>query len=180
MKGKRMRTLFACLTLTTSLFGQAPEEFKTNAEPILKSLEAVGTTLLPDGIKEATDLASIKALRVKAAEDQVTALEQRYNSGLDNINYLLNAQIELALARVDTTDNKEEQLVHIQTGLTAALQTWQRVKELQKIGARGGDHASEAKTRNQVLRFYVWWHKWKAGQDVGFTLARPSLIHQAK
>lgn len=168
-----MRTTLILLFLANFALAQDSDNFARSSTTLVESAKKVGTGYLPDGFEEAEDLAAIKALRVRAAEDQVNALRARYMSGLDNVNFLLQAQIELALARIDTTTDQAEQLEHIQAGLNAALLTWQTIKELQKAGARGGDAAAEAQARNQVFRFYVWWHKLKAGQKVGTTLIQP-------
>lgn len=40
-------------------------------------------------------------------------------------------------------------------GRNSALLTWQRVKELEKVGARGGDAATEAQSRSQYYTFDV-------------------------
>ncbi|MCR9296799.1 MAG: hypothetical protein NXI32_29170 [bacterium] len=156
------------LQLTTPLLGQTAEQFQQNSQEL--DFSSLGTRLLPPGLTEATDLATVKALRAKTAEQTVAALQARYESGLDNINFLLNAQISLALAQLDTTDDREQQLKFIQAGLNASILTWQRIKELQNVGARGGDAAAEAQARAEVYRFYVWWHKWKAGEDIFLTL----------
>lgn len=159
--------------LTTPLLGQTAEQFQQNKQEL--DFSSLGTRLLPPGLTEATDLATVKALRVKTAEQTVAALQARYESGLDNINFLLNAQISLALAQLDTTDDREQQLKFIQAGLNASILTWQRIKELQNVGARGGDAAAEAQARAEVYRFYVWWHKWKAGEDILMTVVPGTL-----
>jgi outer membrane protein TolC len=40
-------------------------------------------------------------------------------------------------------------------GRNSSLLTWQRIKELQKVGARGGDAAAEAQSRSQYYNFDV-------------------------
>ncbi len=40
-------------------------------------------------------------------------------------------------------------------GRNSSLLTWQRLKELQKVGARGGDAAAEAQARSQYYNFDV-------------------------
>ncbi len=40
-------------------------------------------------------------------------------------------------------------------GRNSSLLTWQRIKELQKVGARGGDAAAEAQARSQYYNFDV-------------------------
>lgn len=165
-----MKIAIALLLLTASVMGQSEKQFEQNR--LALDLSKIGTNLLPEGLEDAPDLAAIKTLRVQAALDEVQALQARYDSGLDNINFLLDAQVSLALAQLDTTDSKEEQLKFIRAGLNSAILTWQRLKEMQEIGARGGDHAAEARARAHVYRFYVWWHKWKAGEPIGVTLTR--------
>jgi outer membrane protein TolC len=41
------------------------------------------------------------------------------------------------------------------SGRNSSLLTWQRIKELQKVGARGGDAAAEAQSRSQYFSFDV-------------------------
>ena len=165
-----MKIAIALLLLTTSVMGQTEEQFKQNR--LALDFSKIGTSLLPEGLEDAPDLSAVKTLRVKAAEHEVEALQARYERGLENINFLLDARIRLAVAQLDTTDSKEEQLKFIEVGLYASIMTWQRLKELQKVGARGGDAAAEAQARSNVYRFYVWWHKWKAGEPIGVTLTR--------
>lgn len=165
-----MKIAIALLLLTTSVMGQTEEQFKQNR--LALDFSKIGTGSLPEGLADAPDLAAIKTLRVQAAENEVQALQARYERGLDNINFLLDAHVRLAIAQLDTTDIKEKQLEFIQAGLNSSVLTWQRVKELQKVGARGGDAAAEAQARNGVYRFYIWWHKWKAGEPIGVTLTR--------
>ncbi len=171
-----MKTVSIFLLLCNFAVCQEQGQFTDDAKALLGSLKQLGTGQLPPGIVEAKDLASIKALRVEAAEEQVEGLRARYEGGLDNINFLLRAQIELTLARMDTTDDRAKQLEHIQDGLNSAVLVWQRVTELQKAGASGGDFASSAEAKQHVFKFYVLWHKWKAGQGIGHTMTDPGLI----
>ncbi len=129
-------------------------------------LESVGTGLLPPGLDRDTELHAIKQSRIDALQNEVQALQARYESGLDNMGYLFAAHEELTFARLDATNVKQERLDSIQDALRAALLTWQRAKELQKAGVRGGDAATEIQARAAVFRYRVMWLKEKAGENI--------------
>ena len=148
--GNLVRTLITFFLLTTIAIGQ--EGIPAN----------VGTGVLPPGLEVETDLSAIKQKRIEALQGAVEALRTRYMSGLDNIDFLLAAQIELAIAKLDFTTVKKERLDHIETALTNALENWQRVEELRKVGLRGGDDATEVKARAAVFKFRVMWLAEKA------------------
>ena len=169
-----MRTLITFLLLTTIAIGQ--EGISAN----------IGSGVFPPGLEGETDLNAIKRRSIEALEGALEALQARYERGLDNINFLRAAQIELAIAKLDSTTVKKERLDHIETALNNALLTWQRPKELQTVGARGGDAASEAQARAAVFKFRVMWLAEKAAgpQQPSAVLSRapqstnvaPSLI----
>lgn len=56
-------------------------------------------------------------------------------------------------------------------GRNSSLLTWQRIKELQKVGARGGDAAAEAQARSQYYNFDV---------QVKDSLTGPNGIYQTE
>jgi len=122
----------------------------------------VGTGVLPPGLEGETDLNAIKQRRIEALQGAVEALQLRYERALDNINFLLATQIELVIANLDSTTVKIERLDHSETALATALITWQRLKELQKVGARGGDAAAEFQARAAVFKFRAMWLAEKA------------------
>lgn len=148
-----MRILAAILLLTTTAFGQE------GLDP------AVGAGALPEGIAGVTDIKKVQISRIEALKDTVQELQARYDQGLDSIDFLLESQIELAVAQLDTTDDRQERLGYIQAAFNSALLHWQRVKELQKIGVRGGDAAAAAQAKALVFRFRVMWLKEKANAE---------------
>ena len=121
----------------------------------------VGNGELPPGLEGVSDLRVINQMRIETLHQSVEALQARYERGLDNINLLLAAQLELATAQLDSTKVKKERLDHIENSLKFALLTWQRLKELQKVGARGGDAAAECQSRAAVFRYRAMWLKEK-------------------
>ncbi len=134
----------------------------------------VGTGELPPGLENVTELQAIQRSQIEVLRLCV----DRYDGGLININNLLAAQTELAIARLDTTNVKQERLDFIQEALEAALKTWQRIHELQKVASRGGADA-EAQARAAVFRYRVMWLKEKAGdngqpKEVGL----PAICHE--
>ncbi len=148
-----MKTLAAILLLTVTAFGQDGLD------------TAIGTALFPEGIVGVTDIKKVQLSRIEALKSNVQALQSRYESGLDNIDFLLKSHAELAVAQLDIANNKLERLDYIQAAFNSALLTWQRVKELQKVGMRGGDHAAETQARAAVFRFRVMWLKEKASSE---------------
>ena len=122
----------------------------------------VGTGVLPPGLEVETDLNAIKQKRIEALQGTVEALQTRSMSGLDNIDFLLAAQNEQVIAKLDSTTVKEERLDHIETALASALKTWQRVEELRKAGSQGGEPAKEFQSRAAVFKFRVMWLAEKA------------------
>ena len=122
-----MRFLAAILLLSSFAIGQ--EGIPAN----------VGTGELPPGLAGVTDLHAIQQSQIDVLRLCVEVLRNRYERGLININNLLAAQTELAIARLDTTNAKQERLDFIQEALEAALKTWQRIHELQKVERRFGE-----------------------------------------
>lgn len=144
-----MRTFLLLLLITASAIGQ-------------EGIPAdVGTGLLPPGLEGESDLKVINLRRIEALRENVEALQARYERGLDNINLLCVAQIELLTAQLDSTTLKKERLDYIENSLKFALLTWQMVKNLQKVGARGGDVATECQSRAAVFRYRAMWLKEK-------------------
>ncbi len=169
-----MRPIFLLLLLCNLSIAQEPDQFTEDAKSLLESLKGVGDGQLPEGIEAAKDLAAIKNLRVRAAEKNVSALQIRFARGQETSKLLLAAQIELTLAKIDTTESREEQAEHIRHGLMSTLIIWQRAKKMADAGVGlGGDLAS---VEQQVLKYLVWWHKWKAGEDLGVASVEPNVI----
>ncbi len=123
----------------------------------------VGTGLLPQGLIGDSSLDVIQQHRIDALQETVRGLHSRVLEGSDKINNLLDAQLDLTLARLDVANIKQERLDLIEDSLRTALFTWQRVKELQRVGARGGDQGSEGQARAAVFRYRVMWLNEKAG-----------------
>jgi hypothetical protein len=145
-----MRTLLLILLLTTTAIGQ-------------EGIPAgVGTGYLPPGLEGETDLKVINQKWIETLQGCVEAMQARYESGRDNINGLLAAQMELAMAQLDSTTVKKERLDHIEIALRSALLTWQRIKEFQKVGARGGDAAEEIQSRAALFKYRSMWLEEKA------------------
>ena len=145
-----MRTFITFFLLTTIVIGQ--EGIPAN----------VGTGVLPPGLDGETDLNAIKRKRIEALQLAVEVLRNRYERGLISISFELAAQIELAMAKLDSTTVKQERLDHIETAVISALSVWQRIHELQKIGARGGEEDAEVQARAAVFRFREMWLTEKA------------------
>ena len=145
-----MRTFVLILLLTTTTIGQ--DGIPAN----------IGTGVLPPGMEGETDLKVINQKWIEALQNQLEALQARYDRGLDNINLLMEAQMELLIAKLDSTSVKQERLDYIQGAMGLALLTWQRIKELQKMGARGGDTFAEAQSRASVFKYREMWLKEKA------------------
>jgi hypothetical protein len=78
---------------------------------------------------------------------------------LDSITLFLEAQIDLVNARLEFEERKEKRLDAIFEGVQSALLTWQRCKELERAGVKGGDTCSETRARSQVFKFRVMWLK---------------------
>lgn len=145
-----MKTVAAILLLTATAYGQ--EGLDTE----------LGTGAFPPGIVGETNLRNVQLLRCEALKSGVHELQSRYESGLDNIHFLLDAQMKLAAAQLDTTADRQQRLEYLQAAFNSALLTWQRVKKLQSVGMRGGDAAAEAQARAAVFRVRVAWLKEEA------------------
>ena len=122
----------------------------------------LGTGQLPKGLAGVTNVKELRVLRIEALKDAMEATRLRYEHGLDNIDFLLELQMELVSAQLETTDDKQERLDYIREAFNAALRTWQRCVVLREAEAFGGDTASETKARAAVFRFRVMWLKEKA------------------
>ena len=134
-----------------------PQQTSPGQEIILAN---VGNGVLPPGLDGETDLNVIKQRRIGALQGAVEALGKRFRTGRDDINFMLTAQIELVIAKLDSTTIKKERLDHIESALTGALVTWQRVDAERKTGQSGP--APESKTRAAVFRFLAMWLAEKA------------------
>lgn len=126
---------------------------------------AIGTGVFPEGIAGVDDIKKVQLARVEVLQSMVQAVQGRYENGLDNLSFLLESQLQLAVVQLETADDKQERLDHLRVAFNSALLTWQRVKELQKAGMRGGDAAAEAQARAEVLKFRTSWLKEKANVD---------------
>jgi len=87
----------------------------------------VGTGQLPAGLVGETD-AAIKQSRIEALQHTVQAMEPRYLEGLVDAIVVMQAEKELATARLDATTDMQERLDAIEDALLSALLRWQRVK----------------------------------------------------
>jgi hypothetical protein len=144
--------------------GAAGATVNAASEPANKAIDErlskVGTGAIPEGLLE-TDIKLVRQKRTQAAKQAVTALQARYEGGLDNLTQLLEAQIDLVHATLESEEDKEKRRSAIFEGLQSALLTWQRIKEMERAGARGGDAVSESRARSQVFKFRVMWLKEK-------------------
>ncbi len=122
----------------------------------------IGTGVFPDGIAGVTDLKKAQLARVEALQSSAQEWQAMYVSGLVTLEVSLVSQMELALAQLDTTDDNQKRLDYLQAGFNSALLVWQRVKELQSAGVRGGDAASLAQATALVFKLRVMWLKEKA------------------
>jgi len=144
--------VFKFLAMWLAEKAAGPQQTSPGQEVILAN---VGNGVLPPGLVGETDLKAIKQRRIEALQGAVEALEKRFRTGRDDINFMLTAQIELVTAKLDSTTIKKERLDHIESALTGALVTWQRVDAERKTGQSGP--APESKTRAAVFRFLAMW-----------------------
>ena len=142
-----MRTLMTLFLLSTFAIGQEgiPANFGGD---------------LPPGLAGETDLNAIKQRRIEALQGAVEALRKRIEGGNHGSSFLHAAEIELAIAKLDSTTVKKERLDHIQTALTSALLAWQQADARQKVGAVGDE--TECQTRAAVFKFRAMWLAEKA------------------
>lgn len=162
-----MRTLLALLFLATTVIGQdgIPSD--------------IGDGVLPPGLKGVTDINAIRQSRVEALQRLVEARQSSNMSGVDDIALLCSAQIELLIAKRDSTAAKTERLKHIEAALRHAMTIWQRVKKLQDSGMRGGEAAVEARARATVFQFREMWLTENATTPEYSTDPEPSFAHSA-
>ncbi len=125
--------------------------------------QGVGTGTYPPGLLESTDLKGVTKLRINALMDVVAGYQLRYEMGLDNIRLLLDAQLELAVTQMESTDDNREKLQYLEVGLETALKSWQQAVERHKVGLDGG--GSEPLARAAVFRMRQLWLKENARQD---------------
>lgn len=151
-----MRGLILALILCSSIFGQ------TESSP--PKLSEVGNGELPSGLLEA-QIEDVHKQRIEALRTYVAALQQRFNSGIDNLPLLIEGQLELVNAHLDVAKTKKERLDGIVECQKLALISWQQVNDRNKVGAKGGDVASEARARAHVLKFRAMWLKESASSD---------------
>ena len=91
----------------------------------------LGTGQLPKGLAGVTNIKELQVLRIEALKEAMEATRSVYEGGLDNIDVLLELQMELVSAQLETTDDKQEKLDYIREAFNAALRTWQRCVVLQ-------------------------------------------------
>ena len=144
-----MRTLITLFLLTSIAIGQ-------------EGIPANVGGVFPPGLEGETDLKAIKQRRIEALQVSVEALAATKSIRSQNIDFLHATQIELAIAKLDSTTDKKERLDHIETALATALMTWQRVETLRQAGAMAIDVATECQTRAAVFKFRVMWLAEKA------------------
>ncbi len=125
----------------------------TTIDPLLSKL---GTEVYPEGLQE-TNLELIWQNRIQAAEDTVAISKTRLEAGLGNINHFLDAKIDLVQVKLEFEKEKEKRLDAIHEGLQSALISWQCCKELQRVGAKGGEVSFEAKARSRVFKYRALW-----------------------
>ncbi len=137
---------------------------------LLLSISALGQDGIPDDLDvglrlpgiTSTSIDEINQIRIDALEDAVQALQARVDEGLDTVSGMMQAQEELAIARLDITHVHQERLDLIEDALLVAVLRWQRTTELMRVGVSGSDAAMEAQNRADVYRCRVLWLKEKA------------------
>jgi hypothetical protein len=149
----RLILAIAVLCLSGPLKAQSQEVIPPN----------LGTGNYPPGLLESTDLKGVTKLRINALMDVVAGYQLRYEMGLDNIRLLLDAQLELAVTQMESTDDNREKLQYLEVGLETALKSWQQAVERHKVGLDGG--GSEPLARAAVFRMRQLWLKENARQD---------------
>lgn len=148
-----MRAILVSLLISSCVFGQAKVETINQ-----QSIESIGNGVIPAGLLD-PDLKVVQQARVEAAKASVDALYNRFAAGLDNIGFLMEAQLDYVDARLEVAETKQDRLQALMDGVKLALDVWQRVKELERVGAKGGDHASETRARAQVFKLRLRWLK---------------------
>ena len=146
---------FLAMWLTEKTAG--PHQTPHGPEIILAN---VGNGVLPPGLDGETDLNAIKQRRIEALQGAVEALKRRFRTGRDNFNFMLSAQNELVIAKLDSTTIKKDRLDHIESAVTSALETWRRVDAEQKAGL--SNRAPECQTRAEIFRYLAMWFAEKA------------------
>lgn len=123
----------------------------------------LGTKDYPPGLLNETDERVIQSKRIEALTVALEALSQRYQTGLIGIEPVLQTQLELIEAQLESTPVKQERMLHLEGALRSALILWQRAKQAKDLGMQGGDAASEAKARAAVYRYRRMWLMEKKG-----------------
>ena len=119
----------------------------------------VGTGELPPGLEGVKDLDVVQQNQIDALRLREEVLRNGYEREMIKIDNLSDVQTELALARRDTTNVKQERLDFIQEALISALKRWQGIRVLQIVGSRGGEVDAEAQARAAVFRYRIMWLK---------------------
>ncbi len=147
-----MRTLLMIVLLSSMAFGQGlPAE-----DPITQ----IGNKKIPEGLLE-VDIKKVQQKRIEAAQRAVDVLQAKYQQGLVHLSVVMEAQVDLLNAKLDTAESKEERLKHLFDLQASALLTWQRADHLQKVGVRGGEPDQVELAAAQLFRFRVMWLKEK-------------------
>ncbi len=144
--------------------GSGPKSSDLKTSPQQDIPKDVGTGLLPPGLVNDTDLVTIKQTRIDALKQTAHEFQRRYEVSPDSMVYATVAQMELTIARLDATNIRQERLACIQDSLRTACLVWQRVKDLQSHGMRGGDGAAEAVARAEAFRYRSMWLNEKASE----------------
>ncbi len=147
-----MRTMLMIVLLGSMAVGQdLPAE-----DPITQ----IGNKKIPDGLLE-TDIKKVQQKRIDAAQRAVDVLQMKYQQGLVHLSVVLDAQIDLLNAKLESAANKEERLKHLFDLQASALLIWQRANQLQQGGIRGGEPDQVELAAAQLFRFRVMWLKEK-------------------
>ena len=152
-----MRILAAILLLTATAFGQ--EGLDT----------AIGKGSLPDGIAGVTDIKKVQLLRVEALKNSMQILNDQVQTGRVSLGQLSElyseSHMELALARLDASDDKQERLDIIQEALNGAIRFWRIANDRRSVAAEGSGTLSETRAKADVYKLRVMWLKEKARSE---------------
>ncbi len=151
-----MRSLLLTLVICSSVFGQS------DTSP--QKLSEVGNGVLPPGLID-SELEEVQKQRIEALRTNVAALQVKYNSGVDNLQLLIEGQLELVNAHLDAAKTKKERLDGILECQKLALISWQHVNDRKKVGAKGGEVTSETRAHAHVLKFRAMWLKENASKN---------------
>ena len=161
-----MKTVIVILLLTTNAIGQGAVGADKSETP------------LPEGMAGGADIETVQLLRIEALKELLQIFEDQISSGTHAVGQLLDlyheTQVDLALAQLETTDDKQERLDHIQTAVDSAIQIWKFAKDRSRIGIEGSGPEAEARARAQVYELRAMWLKEKATHEI--TQAAPRSL----